>query len=134
MFVLSYFVVFALGFVVGRILLTVQVIRYFKSTKEKRYDICFETEEDAKHVYYAVENIITTYAYATLTDVHDLCELPSQYKDELVGWKSVDGIKIVKPNCMRGERDYILSFPWPNDIWEDKKCKDTLSKVDTSDL
>lgn len=134
MFVLPYFFVFALGFVVGRLFPTAQVIEHPKSTKEKRYDIGFNTEEDAKNVYRAVKYIISTYGFATLIDVHDLCELPSQCKYELVGWKSMDGIKIVKPNRMKGERDYILSFPWPNDIWENKKCKDTSSKVDILDL
>lgn len=56
----------------------------------------FQTEEDARHVLEAMQEIIKQYAFVSIGDFLDLISLPSTYQDTRRGWVDLENVKIEK--------------------------------------
>src|SRR5690348_13707167 len=70
--------------------------------------IHYEGGEGAKAILDALNQIVKTFGFATVSDLKQLSGLPITYVDEQWGWASFDGVQVVKDGP-----GWTLSLPMP---------------------
>lgn len=74
-------------------------------------DIIFVNRQDAEQVLTAISDISVKYGYVTMADLYELCSLPTTFKDNKFGWKS-----LTKASIKRTRYGYILVLPAPVEV------------------
>ena len=70
--------------------------------------LVFETFENVVEVFNNIKEFVECYGCITKADLCDICDLPSRYADNKVGWTTLRNVQII---C--GENEFELKFPEP---------------------
>lgn len=75
--------------------------------EEKKHDpVYFSSEDEAKIILHVMKTILVKFGYVTVSDLHDLCGLPSAYLESRMGWRNLDDVGI-----MQEDSKYFLDLP-----------------------
>lgn len=80
----------------------------------KAEEIIFGTLGEAEDVLSCVLDIFKDYGSVSVADLYDLCGVPSNYKDNKIGWK--DSYSVSKMYILRTKYGYQLKLPKPVEL------------------
>ena len=77
-------------------------------------DIIFDNRGEAEEVLSDVLDIFIDYGSVSVADLHDLCGVPSAYKDNHIGWKDADSIN--RAYVISNRNGYRIILPKPVEL------------------
>ena len=77
-------------------------------------DIIIETLGEAEDVLYCVLDIFEDYGSVSVADLYEICGVPSNYKDNKIGWK--DLYSVSKMYVLKTKYGYQLKLPKPVEL------------------
>ena len=77
-------------------------------------EIILETLDEAEKVLSFISDIFEDYGVVYVADVYDLCGVPSNFKDNKIGWN--DSHSVSKMHILKTKYGYKLKLPKPVDI------------------
>ena len=77
-------------------------------------EIIIETLDEAEKVLSFISDIFEDYGVVYVADVYDLCGVPSNFKDNKIGWN--DSHSVSKMHILKTKYGYKLKLPKPVDI------------------
>src|SRR5574344_1635828 len=80
----------------------------------KAEEIIIGTLGEAEEVLSCVLDIFKDYGSVSVADLYDLCGVPSNYKDNKIGWK--DSYSVSKMYILKTEYGYQLKLPKPVEL------------------
>lgn len=77
---------------------------------DRKYELIYETRDDAEKVLNGMSEIIDNYGFVTVADLYDISGLPgAYYTDSIIGWKGS-----IKGSTIKKVRDgYVIDLPKP---------------------
>lgn len=77
---------------------------------DRKYELIYETRDDAEKVLNGMSEIIDNYGFVTVADLYDISGLPgAYYTDSIIGWKGS-----IKESTIKKVRDgYVIDLPKP---------------------
>lgn len=91
-------------------------VKCYESSTDNIGRFLFASREEASKVLKELQSVIHEHGYATLADLHDMCELTIPSPDyEDIGWKSTGAFHIIPT----GDGWELAFYMWPENIKHD---------------
>lgn len=103
---------YRVGVEIGKVKMMQSVMGYINerhsARKNLREEIILDTRDDVEYVIDGLKEVINTYGKASVADLFDLVDIPTEFTDTKIGWTDLPMFKIDK---IRG--GYRLELPTP---------------------
>lgn len=78
-----------------------------------RQELTFNTRDEGIAVLDAMSDILNRSGFVRAAELNALVGVTGKYKDESIGWKSLDGVE-----TFQSEDKFVISFPEPKTFFE----------------